>query len=170
MCLDLNVTYRKASICKAAKAIKEAGRIIAYKGVKKYDTGISNVKGDRKTIQGGKNDSIVLVTPFQNVEILPGWFKSNRTPLNRTPAPAAFEGMVFQNLSEKEIEGARVDSGIHVFLSEMGAKKEAGESWLVLPVVCYAKDLVAVGTFYGNLCAVFTKIFVPKKSTIKALE
>ena len=85
------------------------------------------------------------------------WNKSNRISKDITP---------------NEVYDQRVNLGIHVFLTRKEARNYARSLYyekcipIVLPVFVNKEDLVAVGkNNYSRVSAVFTKVFLPTKST-----
>ena len=82
-----------------------------------------------------------------NYKYKPGWNKSDRP--------------------NKTCTGFVCNKGIHVFTSEAYAKSYLGIGQLLLKVICYNKDLVAVGKYHDE---VYTKVFLPKDEYDDALK
>jgi len=132
MCLSLsqiNNKPRKVFNTSWYRELKENGKITCYKILEHY------------------RDK--LFSPFQRYYYKPGWNKSNRKSIDITDTDEQWETVVH---------------GIHVYRTKRQAKKNitcyySSCNLVIIPVVCYLKDLVAMGK---DSEAVFMKVFIPK--------
>jgi len=80
-----------------------------------------------------------------------------------------------KDMTKYELESCLVDYGIHVFLDETYAKKEAETNpfCFIVPVTCKKKDLVAAGYWSENSAgkqAVFMEIHIKSNDLIEQFK
>ena len=132
MCLSLSQIKnkpRKVFNTSWYRELKENGKITCYKILEK-------IKGN-------------LESPYYLMPYQPGWNKSNRKMVD---------------ISDKNINCMFVSRGIHVYRTKRQAKENitcyySSCNLVIIPVVCYLKDLIAMGKHSE---AVFMKVFIPK--------
>jgi len=142
MCLDLSQIKnkpRKVFNTSWYEALKKNGKITCYKILDK-------IKGN-------------LESPYYPMPYQPGWNKSNRKMVD---------------ISDKNINCMFVSRGIHVYRNKREAGRKAAKltvfynnNYVVVPVTCYLKDLVAMGKYSE---AVFMKVFLKKTDHDNAIN